>query len=301
MCVCYVHVRAIRHTILGHEILPESRCFQRTAHVMGCVSSQWIRQQVSQSVCVLHHSFVLLLIFFNLFIHTHTHIHTYIHKHTYTHTRTHSLSLSLSLFCIHSFVDECCTKNTGAITRVWNSKVKADLTADELIHFKLTGGKFADHSLHTIWCEALTAMRVNDLFSQNTKEKLCFAGRFLHQYIFDFLWQFFENYDESVGKFAFAAFSEAHESAYRRVSTMDHDLKNFLLQMTSKHDDLVILVLGDHGVYVCMCMYVCVCVYMCVCESVCDLLRMQYMCGSTSIKTNTLVCVCVCVCVTESQ
>jgi hypothetical protein len=132
---------------------------------------------------------------------------------------------------------------------VWHQKPKAPLSEKEEEIYLLHMAHIADHSYQNIWCDVMTKMGVGSFFSHNTAEKLCFSGRFLHEYTLDWIRDFFDNYnDPALARVAFGMFLEGHEESARRIATMDDRLSEFLLDHYRKYPDTVTILMADHGI-----------------------------------------------------
>ena len=73
----------------------------------------------------------------------------------------------------------------------------------------------------------------------------CIGGRYVHDYMFDYLRQFNGNYAD-LGRVAVALFMEGHEGTMEVVRTLDDDLAHFIEHDVDLENTLVLLT-ADHG------------------------------------------------------
>eukprot|EP01114_Cavostelium_apophysatum_P016440 TRINITY_DN4678_c0_g1_i2.p1 TRINITY_DN4678_c0_g1~~TRINITY_DN4678_c0_g1_i2.p1 ORF type:complete len:451 (+),score=108.04 TRINITY_DN4678_c0_g1_i2:881-2233(+) len=79
-------------------------------------------------------------------------------------------------------------------------------------------------------------------------EKRCISGKYVHSYVFDYVYGLFDNYND-LPKFAVSCVSDAHESSGAVISTVDDEMAEFLKRITTDHPNTVILFVSDHGLH----------------------------------------------------
>lgn len=108
-------------------------------------------------------------------------------------------------------------------------------------------GKYiqADHVFTNYW---RYLWGISDI-SNYDEGKKCFGGKNMHEFLFDYAYQFFENYPNN-NKFAYVHSDAAHENS-GNVRTVDSDLLKFLTHylrlIKSRNENLAIFLLSDHG------------------------------------------------------
>ncbi|XXQ37420.1 Sulfatase N-terminal domain-containing protein [Plasmodiophora brassicae] len=147
---------------------------------------------------------------------------------------------------VTAFIEEACIKNTGSMGRILRKKVKEELTPDEVVDFQKTYAAMSDHTVGNVMCDIMDHMHVLDFFSQSTVNQICYAGRHMHHYLFDYMAQVRSVYKErGRSTFTIMKTNEAHEKTYLRVTQLDPALAAFL---NSVDDDTTVIVAGDHGI-----------------------------------------------------
>ena len=147
-----------------------------------------------------------------------------------------------------AFIEESCINNTGSMGRIVRKKVKDKLTKEERIEFMKAFRDLSDHSLGNVFCDVMKMMKVQNFFSDSTKQKICFAGELMQKHLLRYLSDFVDTYADDVGVFATIKTNEAHESTYSRVALLDSDLLEFVRDTMQKHPNLAIVLMGDHGI-----------------------------------------------------
>lgn len=122
---------------------------------------------------------------------------------------------------------------------------------DWMSTFLKTEFKGADHSVFFPWCH----------FEYHPLEKTfgnfagpfsilrrCINGKHVHNYIFDYLKQFYNNYP-NFGKVAHIPLQEGHEGTGEVILTLDPDLTSYLnhLKETGQLNKTVVILTSDHG------------------------------------------------------
>ncbi|CAG9326941.1 unnamed protein product [Blepharisma stoltei] len=113
-----------------------------------------------------------------------------------------------------------------------------------------TGRKvLTDHVATNFWHASSEIFGYPDFMNY----KRCIGNHYSHYYTLDYTKQFIRNYQEN-NKFAYIHLSQAHEYAGTIIKIVDDDLKEFLEDTlkyyNEKEEDLVIMLVGDHGKHV---------------------------------------------------
>lgn len=75
-------------------------------------------------------------------------------------------------------------------------------------------------------------------------------GKYVHQYAFDYLEQFWNNYNH-LSKFAMIMLNEGHEGTGEVIGLVDDDVHNLLSEgyKQGKFDNTALIFLSDHGLH----------------------------------------------------
>ncbi|CAG9319439.1 unnamed protein product [Blepharisma stoltei] len=99
-----------------------------------------------------------------------------------------------------------------------------------------------DHIMGSVFCAAKRFYG----YDQDLKSQRCIGNKNAHKIIMDQILQFSEAY-KNVSRFSYAHINTNHESTGTVISTLDLDLADFLTDITSRNEDLVLFIKGDHG------------------------------------------------------
>lgn len=160
------------------------------------------------------------------------------------------LSTFLNAGFITGFVEEDCCENDGSMGRILGKKAFEDYESEDVSVFKKLLRGLGVHSLGNIFCDVMDAMGVDTFFASSTRERICFAGEFIHVHTMKYLRSFFEAYSgrkRTAGSIVVVQNNIAHEASYRRVAQLDRDLLNFLKWFTRSVPNAGVVLFGDHG------------------------------------------------------
>ncbi|CAG9325557.1 unnamed protein product [Blepharisma stoltei] len=99
-----------------------------------------------------------------------------------------------------------------------------------------------DHIMGSFWCAAKAYYG----YSQSLKKERCIGNKNAHTWMLDLILDFSDTY-KNVSKYTYMHVNTAHEETGTVISTLDLDLKNFLQDFTSRDEDYVLFLMGDHG------------------------------------------------------
>ncbi|CAG9325559.1 unnamed protein product [Blepharisma stoltei] len=99
-----------------------------------------------------------------------------------------------------------------------------------------------DHKMGSIWCAASAQYG----YSESLKKERCIGNKNAHAWMMDYILDFSDVY-KNVSRYTYMHIDTAHEETGTVVSTIDLDLKSFLEDFTSRDEDYVLFLMGDHG------------------------------------------------------
>mmetsp|Transcript_3956 Transcript_3956/g.3746 ORF Transcript_3956/g.3746 Transcript_3956/m.3746 type:complete len:192 (+) Transcript_3956:840-1415(+) len=83
-------------------------------------------------------------------------------------------------------------------------------------------------------------------YMESLKTERCIGNKNAHAWMMDYILDFSDVY-KNVSRYTYMHIDTAHEETGTVVSTIDLDLKNFLQNFTSRDEDYVLFLMGDHG------------------------------------------------------
>ncbi|SPQ98675.1 unnamed protein product (mitochondrion) [Plasmodiophora brassicae] len=149
-----------------------------------------------------------------------------------------------------AYIEEDCCENEGSMGRILGRKAFDDYEEEDVPMFRRAVQGISPHTFANVFCDIMPHMGVGGFFGEATRDKLCFAGDFIHNHVISYLKSFFNMFsrDEKLGgTFALWQNNIAHEASYTRVVNQDADLLEVIKHLSETVDDFGLIILGDHG------------------------------------------------------
>lgn len=137
-----------------------------------------------------------------------------------------------------------------SLSRLITDHPAGDPTARERVKLVEEASHWGDHSLYNAFCDMMRLGHYEHYYGlDENSQSLCFAGRNIHEHIFDSLTDFFTKYGHpEIGRASFVHLLDGHDTMEtRRIRLLDDNLAAFIKQHYATRPSTVMLIVGDHG------------------------------------------------------